>query len=73
MCGAGNYGLVPPLSEPVEAHAQQTGNRPPAQPACLLEPQQTLREVTGKDTMGGEVDLPLGSHRLAFHYAEADG
>ena len=73
MCGAGSHAPVPPLPEPVEADAQQTGNRPPAQPACLLEPQQAFRKVTGKDTMEGEVGLPLRSHRLALHCAEADG
>ena len=58
---AGGHALVPPLPEPVEADAQQTGNRPPAKPALLLEPLQTLREVRRKDPVEGLIDLPLPS------------
>ena len=75
MDGAGEQALEPPLPEPGPTDAEQTGNRPPAQPARLFEPLQPLREVPREVELEGPADHPLCSHGLALPVvqAEADG
>ena len=64
MGGVGSRALVPPLPEPVEADAQQTGQLLPAQPALLLEPLKPPGEIRGKVVLDGPVYSLLHSHAL---------